>query len=70
MPYADISSKATLRKFLGQEPTEWFKERGFTFNHHAIGFTIQNDKTLKVETFDYSFNHEAIKMVMDQLSVP
>jgi hypothetical protein len=68
MPYADISSKAALRKFLGQEPCEWFKARGFTFYPKVIGFVIQHDKTLKVEQFDYSFNHEAIKMVMDQLS--
>lgn len=68
MPYADISSKSALRKFLGQEPTEWFKARGFTFNHRDIGFSIQHDKTFKSEVFDYSFNHEAIKMVMDQLA--
>jgi hypothetical protein len=68
MPYADISSKAALQKFLGQEPIEWFKEHGFTFSHHAIGFDIQHNKTFKKERFDYSFNHEAIKMVMDQLS--
>jgi hypothetical protein len=63
-----ILNKNCLCKFLGQNPTEWFKDRGFTLYYHAIGFNIQHDKTFKCERFDYPFNSAAIQMVIDQLN--
>jgi hypothetical protein len=65
-----LHSKAALRKFLGQDPIEWFLDRGFNYYCDQIGFNIQHNKTFKSERFDYSFNSEAIKMVMDQLANP
>ena len=65
-----LHSNMALRKFLGQSPVEWFLAHGFNYSSDQIGFTIQHNKTFKKERFDYSFNSEAIKMVMGQLANP
>jgi hypothetical protein len=57
-----------LKAFLGQEPREWFLTNGFNYTSDQIGFNLQHNRTLKKERFDFPFNSEAIKMVMDQLT--
>ncbi len=64
-----LFKKSSLRMFLGQEPTEWFKARGFTFNHNEFGFAIQHDKTFKSKLFRFPFNSEEIKIAMDELKL-
>lgn len=57
-----LFNRYNLKKFLGRDPAEWFKDRGFTYTTHAIGFDLKRGD--KAERFDYPFHSAAIEAVL------
>lgn len=57
-----LDRAANLKAFLGQDPYTWFKNLGFSYKEHAIGFELRRGD--KMEHFDYPFNSEAIRAVL------